>query len=138
MIIDSSVILRWLIRGKRYEKECLKLREEFEKGSIAIKLPQVVVYDVCKMLAESDIPVDIASKLASLASEYLKYISVELDSSQLAEAVKVSRSLKVDFTVASCVVLANYVGEVYVTADMDLYTTLSSYGVRVSHVADIV
>ena len=137
MIIDSSIILRWLVRGEQYERECLKLREEFEKGSIMLRTPHVVVYDVCRRLTESDIPTEIASKLVHLASEYLRFISVELKGSQLAEVVKVSRTFGVDFIIASCVVLANHTKEVYVTADRNVYETLNRSGIKVSHIIDI-
>ncbi len=137
MIIDSSVILSWLIRGGEFERECLKLREEFERGNIALKVPDVVIYDVCIKLAESSIPTDIASKLVHLASEYLRFISVKLEGHQLAEVVKICRSLGIEFTVASCVVLANHHSDIYVTADRDIYNTLVRSGFKVSHVSDI-
>ncbi len=137
MIIDSSIILNWLIKGGEFEKECLKLREEFEKGSISLKVPDVVIYDVCAKLADSDIPTDIASKLVHLASEYLNYISVKLEGHMLAEVVKVCRNFGIDFAVASCVVLSDNIGEIYVTADKKIYSTLVKLGVKVSHIRDI-
>ncbi len=137
MIIDSSIILNWLIRGGEFEKECLKLREEFEKGNINLKVPDVIIYDVCMKLAESDIPSDIASKLVHLSLEYLKFISVKLDGRLLAEVVKVYRSFKVDFAVASCVVLSNHLSEIYVTADRDVYNILTESGIKVSHISDM-
>jgi len=137
MIIDSSIILNWLIKGGEFEKECLKLREEFEKGSISLKVPDVVIYDVCMKLVESDIPSDIASKLVHLSSEYLKFISVKLEGHLLAEVVKVCRHLKINFTVASCVVLSNHLKEIYVTADKEVYNTLVKSGIKVSHISDM-
>ncbi len=137
MIIDSSIILNWLIKGGEFEKECLKLREEFEKGSINLKVPDVVIYDVCIKLVESDIPSDIASKLVHLSSEYLKFISIKLEGHLLAEVVKVCRFLKINFAVASCVVLSNHLGEIYVTADRDVYNTLIKSGIKVSHISDM-
>ena len=137
MIIDSSIILNWLIKGGEFEKECLKLREEFEKGSISLKVPDVVIYDVCMKLVESDIPLDIASKLVHLSSEYLKFISVKLEGHLLAEVVNVCRHLKINFAVASCVVLSNHLKEIYVTADNDVYNTLVKSGIKVSHISDM-
>lgn len=137
MIIDSSIVLNWLIKGGEFEKECLKLREEFEKGSISLKVPEVVIYDVCMKLAESDIPLDIASKLGYLSSEYLKYISVKLDGHLLGEVVKVCRNLKINFAVASCVVLSNHLKEIYITADRNVYSTLIKSGIKVFHICNM-
>jgi len=137
MIIDSSVVLNWLIRGGEFEKECLKLREAFERGSISIKVPETVVYDVCSRIVESDLPVDVASKLAHLTYEYLRFVSIELDGSMLPEIVRLCRSLNLDLAVASCVVLSNRLGEIYVTADKELQKLLSDSGFKVSHVSDI-
>ncbi len=137
MIIDSSIVLSWLLKGGEFEKECLKLREEFERGNISLRVPDVVVYDVCMKLAKSNIPTDIASKLVHLASEYLRFISVKLEGPQLAEVVKVCRNLNVDFTVASCIVLANHHSDIYVTADKNIYSTLIKSGFKISHISDI-
>ncbi len=137
MIIDSSIVLSWLLRGGEFEKECLKLREEFERGNLSLKVPDVVVYDVCMKLTKSNIPTDIASKFVHLASEYLGFISVKLEGYQLAEVVKVCRDLGVDFAVASCIVLASHHSDIYVTADKNIYSTLIKSGFKVSHVSDI-
>ncbi len=137
MIIDSSVVLNWLIRGGKFERECLKLREAFERGSISLKIPKIVIYDVCRRIVESDLPIDVASKLAHLTYEYLRFVSVELDGSMLPEIVRICRELSLDIAVASCIVLSNRLGEVYVTADRDLHELLIKSGFKVSHISDI-
>ncbi len=137
MIVDTSIILNWIFRGGEFERECLKLREEFERGNISLKVPDVVAYDVCIKIAESDIPTDVASKLVHLSFEYLKYISVSLDSRMLGDVVRVCRDLNVNFAVASCVVLSRHLNEMYVTADSGVYRLLSDAGIKVSHVRDL-
>ncbi len=137
MIVDSSIILNWLLKGGKFEEECLKLRKAFENGSVRLRVPEFVVYDVCIKLAESDIPIDTASKLAHLAYEYMSYFAVKLEGDMLDEAVKIYRKYGVDFNVASCVVLSKRSGDIYVTADDEVYDILSKAGVKVTHVKDL-
>ncbi len=137
MIIDSSVVLNWLIRGGEFEEECLKLREAFERGSVNIKVPETVVYDVCRRIAESDLPIDVASRLAHLAYEYLRFVSVELEGAMLSDIVRLCRELGVDIAVASCAILSKKLDEIYVTADRDVYDTLTNSGFKVTHVGDM-
>ncbi len=137
MIVDSSVILNWILKGGKFEKECLRLRKAFENGSVRLRVPEFVIYDVCLKLAEGDIPTDKASKLVHLAYEYMSYFAVKLKGDMLAEAVRICRKYGVDFNVASCVVLSERMGDIYVTADDEVYKVLSEAGVKISHVRDL-
>ena len=136
MIIDASVILGWTLTTL-YQKECRMLRKGFEDGEFVLRTPSLVKYDVCKaIVTDKSIPGHFVSRFAELLLKYLNYLSVELKESQLAKAIQLSRELGVELSVASCLVLANSVGEAYVTADRELSSGLKKLGYPVIHVKE--
>jgi len=136
MIVDCSVVLAW-INDIEFRRDCLKLREAFEEGRISLKTTSFVKYEVLRRIAMRKIPSEVAKRLAHLLSEYLEFISEELDSRLVANSVGLSVSLGLSLSESSCAVLSRYRGEVYVTANEDLAKKLSSEGFSIQHVSTI-
>jgi len=137
LIVDASIILGWL--GSKYEKECLSIKEKFERGLITLKVPSIVKYEVCKFIANdvgNSISPDVASKLSELLLMYLSHISVELNERDNALAVKLSCELNIDLSVASCLVLSTKLWETYLTAYKNV-AKLRKFGYPILHITEI-
>ncbi|RLG59214.1 hypothetical protein DRN86_04575 [Candidatus Geothermarchaeota archaeon] len=134
MIIDSTV-LKELIFGNNSKYQ--KIRKKFEGGELTIRIPDVVKYDVFKTIINENIPEEHFTKLVELIVRYLEYLTVNLDHTHITDAISISRDLKVDFSVAACLVLANSLMDVYVTANRELVEKLRKNGYSVLHINEI-
>ena len=137
MIVDSSIILSWLFEDK-YGEECAILRRRFENDEIILRTPSLVKYDVCKAIAvDRRVPQSVIHKFIKLVLEYIDHISIEPKREQLSKATILSEKLKIELSIATCIVLSNFLGELYVTAD-DSVLSLKKLGYPVIHVKEIV
>ena len=135
MIIDSSVVKEWIFGNS---DKCQKLRKKFEDGDIEIKIPDVVKYDVCKLIVKEELQEEYFLKLVELVIRYLDYFTVNLDCTHLTNAAKLCKNLQIDFSVAACLVLADSLADIYVTADKKLAEKLKKMGYSVLHVNEAV
>jgi len=134
MIIDSTVLKELILsNNNKYNK----IRKKFEEGELAIRIPDAVKYDFFEMIVNENIPEKHFTKLAELVVKYLEYLTVNLDRSQIINAIDLCRKLKVDFQVASCLVLANSFMDMYVTANRELVEKLRKNGYSVLHIDEI-
>ncbi len=137
MIIDRSVVISWIYRDDKFSRHCLKLKETFEDGKIRLRTTDFVKHEILHELMRGSFSDEATVRLARLLDEYLNFICEKLNSELVAQTVKLSLSLKLELSVASCIVLSNHFGEIYVTADERLAEILSSNGFLVQHVSKL-
>ncbi len=136
MIVDSSVVWGWIKKDK-YGSECVRLREKFESGTIRLRTTDFVKHEVLNNLARENISSNIATQLAKLLDEYLRFLCEDMTSEMVAESVGLSKRLNIELSVSSCIILSNQLGEMYVTADENLAELLQSKGFLVRHVSKL-
>ena len=119
MIIDSTIAERWFL-NKGFEKECLKLREEFERGNISLQAPEILIYEVGESILRSKIPTNLALKLCALATEYLRYIVVDITKEISSRAIHVGRMYDLPFNSSLYLSLSEHLREPYVTLNEEI------------------
>ncbi len=136
MIADLNVVKSWIIHDNLNSRI---LREMMEEGMINVRIPEIVKYEMCKILSDLNLPTEVLRRLVELVMEYLDFFLIKVDGKTFSDAIDIYKSLKnVDFTTAVCVSLAKSLGDVCVTTDHTLATYLRKHGFSVLTVDEVI
>ncbi|MBI4096779.1 MAG: type II toxin-antitoxin system VapC family toxin [Candidatus Levybacteria bacterium] len=122
IIIDSSVILKWLFQDETHITPALRIKKHFESKKVLISIPYLFFYEVSNVLKngikKGRINMKIADKFyeSLLQLELRAYTSKEL----LREAFNKAIALDISSYDASYIVLAEYLKIPFYTADEKL------------------
>ena len=135
MIIDASVVAKWIFKGEEYRENSLRIKRMYEESFVRLKAP-FLLYEVGNAIwKRKDIDKETAKKLIKLLSEYIKDILVPIDSRLLEKAMEIARKAKITFYDASYIALALLDNDIFVTADEKLIKRVKDI-VNVKHVSE--
>lgn len=136
MIIDASVVAKWIFKGEEYRRNSLRIKRMYEENLVRLKAPCLLLYEVGNAIwKRKDIDKETAIKLIKLLSEYIKDILVPVDSRLLKKAMEIARKARITFYDASYIALALLDNDIFVTADEELIKKVKDI-VNVKHVSE--
>lgn len=127
-IVDTSIILKWLLRDETYRKESLKIRKDFVDGKIPILVPVLLFYEVGNGLFAAVRKKRISASIAdSLFSKFLVLNLPFWDMQNLGkEILEIALKKNVSFYDATYVALSKEMNGEFFTADKRLYNNLKT------------
>ena len=127
-IIDSSVILKWLLKDETHRKESLKIRKNFVEGKILVLVPALLFYEAGNGLFAAVRKRRISSSIAE--SLFNKLLALDLpfrDMQNLGkEILEIALKKNVSFYDAAYAALAKEMNGEFFTADKRLYNNLKT------------
>jgi predicted nucleic acid-binding protein len=132
MILDASVAAKWFLKGEKYETEGMKVRQDYEEGTVDLQAPSLILYEVCNTIwKRKDIARETASRLAGTASSYLSSLAVSPTPQTYRKAVSNARIWDITVYDSSYATMAQELKRPLITADADLTKRLSKVFVPV-------
>ncbi len=121
-VIDSSVLVQWLIQDKDSDK-ALEIRRGILNGEIKIAIPDLALFDIADALRHDP---NISESGVITAVQSIQGLGVEVvQTSALTEAaIKLTFRYKITLEQAFYVALANKIGADFITVDRGLYDNL--------------
>ncbi|WP_290597587.1 MULTISPECIES: PIN domain-containing protein [unclassified Archaeoglobus] len=135
MIVDASAVVEILFGSDIYQN----IMEKVTSGEIRLRTSEAVKFEVCdSLIKKEDMGSEILQELLPLTLRFLDHITTKMNSDQLSKAVELSKALNLNFSSATCVILALSLGDVYVTADRSISNKLKKEGYPVLHLDELI
>jgi len=122
--VDASVIAKWVLPGEPYQKNAVRLKEDFVSGSTNLCAPSLIVEEVANTLWKAIKLERISEKDAEEAMNALNDMRIELYETNWTQACQeLNIACNLDLTVydASYLLLADKTKSNLITADQKLY-----------------
>lgn len=122
IIIDSSVILKWLFQDETHITPALRIQNDFESKKVSISIPYLFFHEVSNVLKNGIKKDRINIKIAEKFYKALLQLELRVHSSEelLDEAFSKAIALDISSYDASYIVLAEHLKIPFYTADEKL------------------
>jgi predicted nucleic acid-binding protein len=135
-VVDASVVAKWFNKGETNEREALALRSGWSDGSVSLRSPALIVYEVANAIwKNSNIESGKAASLVRLLIR-LSPDHVELTEDLSEEAMNLARRNKMTFYDSIYVALSNHLKLPLITADSDQLDAARNY-TKALHIRDL-
>jgi len=129
LVLDASVIAKWILPGEPWERQALKLKDKLVKGEIEIHEPMLLTYELANLLLKAVKKKRISLEDAASALELLEKLGLKLHKTNLEEAAQLLREAeKLGLTAydMAYVQLAKKLEATLISADQELCTKASN------------
>lgn len=136
--VDASVSARWLVPGEEYEKQAVKLRDDYAKGRVELYAPCLLIFEVLNVLWKTVKGGMMKAEDAVVMCEAFVKVAprvVSLDFEDLKNALEVAMMKHVSFYDASYVATALKTKSTLITADKNLFEVARSH-LKTIHLKD--
>lgn len=123
LVLDASVIAKWILPGEPWERQALKLKDKLVKGEIEVHEPMLLTYELANLLLKAVRKKRISLENAASALELLEKLGLKLHEINLGEAAQLfKKAEKLGLTVydTAYVQLAEKLKAILVSADQEL------------------
>lgn len=122
IIVDSSVILKWLFQNETLITPALKIKKDFASKKVLISVPYLFFYEVSNVLKNGIKKDRVDTEIAKTFYKVLLQLALTVHSSKelLSEAFNKAVDLDISSYDASYLVLAEYLKIPFYTADEKL------------------
>ena len=121
IVVDASVVLKWLMPHEAPVDTALAIRQDHIDGRQPCACPELLLYEVANALVtKSQVPIEeaMAGLALVLGDELIRY---PLDEGDHGVAMRIARAQHLSLYDAAYVALAKKLGCLLVTADRQLY-----------------
>ena len=139
VVLDASVVAKWILPGEPWEKQALELKNRFVSGGIEIHEPMLLVYELANLLLRAVNEERIGFDDAVLAMKLLDRLGLEFHETNLDKGSKLLEAAeKLNITVydVAYISLAEEIEALLISADEEMCQKAKDI-VRVKHLKDI-
>ena len=128
VVLDTSVVIKWVRSGEEDREQALQLRKNYLEGELAIAIPDLLLYELANVLRFK--PSAVKENVRKVVNSFLDLGLAVIEPSPvvLHEAIELSFEYDVTFYDALFLAIAENLRYDFVTADQALYRQISQRG----------
>ena len=139
IVLDASVVAKWILSGEPWEKKALELKEKFVNGEIEIYEPILIVYEIANLLLRAVKEGRIDFNDAKTAMKSLNKLGIELfeiDFNQGSELLNTAKQLHTTVYDTAYISLAKELKATLISADDEMCKKAKTI-VKTKHLKEI-